>query len=255
MKKAVLIVHAIVASGLSACSSTSTVNVPLSYAKLDTGYVNSGLSELGNVFVWDNKNKVLFDEGHLNVPKELEEVGSTVAVQQATLANDTEIEASADVSKYLANGSLSAAVARNTSTELDNVNRLNTDALSLVNFDNPTTRDWRQKMAARYPGNNYEFFVVDRVISGNKLTVGSNASQSAGGGANIISVAANVKVSVKYDSKDSYTEQAPPGQSVPLVIRGTLLRLGGSASDPAFSSVSIQEVKAFNLQRAMATMP
>ena len=129
---------------------------------------------------------------------------------------------------------------------------MSTDALALTNYDNATTRDWRKRMAARYPGGGYEFFVVDRVILGNKLTVSNDASQSAGAGANIISLAANVKASVKYDAKSTYTEAAPPGQATSLVIRGTLLRLDGSATDPQFQPVGSQEVKPCNLQHAMA---
>ena len=255
MNKFACLLSATVLFGFSACTTTSTVNVPLSYAKLDTGYVNSDFYDLGQVFVWDKTGQILYDEGHLNVPQDAEQVGGTVALQQASLSRDTEMNASADISQYVVNGSLHAAVARNTSTQLENVNRVTTDALGLVNLDNPITRDWRRKMASRYPGPGYEFFVVNQVISGSKLTVSSATSQGAAAGANIVQVAANVKVSVQYDSKNTYTEAAPPGQSVTLVIRGTLLRLDGSLTDPTFLSCPSADIKAFNLQHAISKLP
>ena len=240
------------AIALSACGTTPTVNVPLSFAKLDTGYINSGIYDLGDVLVWDNKNKVFFEEGHLAVPKELEQTGSSVGLQQASLSKDTEIEGLADVSKSVAQATISAAVAHSTTTQLENVNRVTVDAQALVNYDNDITRAWRKKMAGRYVGDQYEFFVVDRVVVGNKLTVSSSASQSAGAGANVISVSVNVKVAVKYNSQNTYTEDAGPGKAATLVIRGTLLRLGGGGADPQFEQVSSQELRAFNVQKAMA---
>ena len=36
---------------LNSCAHIPTANVPLSFAKLDTGYLNSGIYDLGQVFV------------------------------------------------------------------------------------------------------------------------------------------------------------------------------------------------------------
>lgn len=254
MKTALFLAQAALVVVLTGCGSTASVDVPLSYAKLDSGYINSGLYDIGDVFVWDKTNNVLTNDTHLSVPQASLQSGSQVALQQASLSTSTDIVASADLTAYKANGSLSAAVARSTSTQLENARRQRTDALDLANYDNAITLAWRKRMAQEYPGNNFEFFVLDRAIAGSKLTVSNTAAKSASAGANIVSLGTNVKVSVTYNAKNDYVSTAEQGQSAPLVITGTLLRLEGPASDPQFVLASSQETKAFNLQHAMKNL-
>jgi hypothetical protein len=109
----------VVAAGfLSSCASTA--NVPLSYAKLDTGYLNSGIYDLGALFVWDRIQQTLSPLPPLSVPKSMRNMGSTIEQQQNTLSSDTEIDFSGDVAK-VATASLKAQIAHSTTAELTNV--------------------------------------------------------------------------------------------------------------------------------------
>lgn len=247
-----ILAFAAVAVALSACTTTS-VNVPLAYAKLDAGYINAGFYQLGHVFVWDRKNQVLLDEKSIVVPPANWEVSETVGKQLASLSTDTNIELSgAAATQTVADASVKAAVAHSTTTELDNAHAVTIYPLDWVNLDNDITRQWRQRLANNYAGGDYEFYVLDRVVAGEKIKVGMDASHSAGAGANIISVGANVKLAVTFDSKDSYEKDAPPGATDTLLIRGTLLRLDTSTpGQPEFVRASQADARAFSFQKAI----
>ena len=133
---------------LCGCAQTRTANVPLSYAKLDTGYLNSGIYDLGWVFVWDRTQGTLTALSPLRVPTSLKHLGPTVAQQQTSLSSDTDIEFSADVTKVAgATANLKSEIARSTTTELDKVARETADAEDLLNIDNKKSREWRKRLA------------------------------------------------------------------------------------------------------------
>jgi hypothetical protein len=100
--------------------SAHTANVPMSYAKLDVGYLDTGNYDLGWVFLWDRTERTLTSLPPLKVPDRLKDVGKTVDQQQGTLSANTDMELSADLTKTgAASGELQGRIARSTTTELD----------------------------------------------------------------------------------------------------------------------------------------
>jgi hypothetical protein len=233
---------------LSACAQTRTANVPLSYAKLDTGYLNSGIYDLGWVFVWDRTQGTLTALSPLSVPKSLKSVGPTIDQQQTSLSSDTDIEFSADVTKIAgATGNLKSQIARSTTTELDNVARETADAEDLLNFDNKKSREWRKRLAHDYPGDSFRFILVDRVLRGDKVSVGFNNSVNGSLGANVLQYG-DLKVKVTYSGKSNFLQT---GKTIPLVFQARMFKLVGESNDLQFTPVTGVEAKQFNFQQAI----
>jgi hypothetical protein len=234
---------------LYACANTPTANVPLSYAKLDTGYLNSGIYDLGWLFVWDKTQRTLTPVGPLKVPDSLKDVGPTIGQQQFSLSSDTDVEFSADLTKIAgASGNLKSQIARSTTTELDKVARETiSQAEDLLNFDNEKSRNWRKRLAQDYPGDNFRFLIVDRVLRGDKVSVGFNNSVNASAGANILQFG-KLNVKVTYSGKSNFVQT---GNSIPLVFQAKMFRLANDSKDPQFSPVTGSEAKRFNFQQAI----
>jgi hypothetical protein len=241
---------AIAIAGLcNACSPFApTANVPTSYAKLDTGYLNSGIYDLGWVFAWHRSDQVLRRVGPLVVPKSLKDQGVRVGKQKTALSADTEVEFSGDLSKLgQATASLKATVARNTTTQLDNVVRETVSSDELLNYDNISTRAWRRRVARDFPSDEYRFLVIDGVMRGDKVTVGLKHTRETSAEANVINIG-KAKLKVKYSGENTYTQS---GTDVPLVVQARLFRLTTTDEDPQFVPVSAREAKEFNFQEAI----
>ena len=233
---------------LCGCAQTRTANVPLSYAKLDTGYLNSGIYDLGWVFVWDRTQGTPTALSSLTVPASLKHLGPTVAQQQTSLSSDTDIEFSADVTKVAgATANLKSEIARSTTTELDKVARETADAEDLLNIDNKKSRGWRKRLAHDYAGDSFRFALVDRVIRGDKVSVGFNNSVNSSAGANILQYG-DLKVKVTYSGKNNFLQT---GKSIPLVFQARMFKLVGESNDPQFTPVTGAEAKQFNFQQAI----
>ena len=230
------------------CAEGRKADVPLSYAKLDTGYLNSGIYDLGWVFVWDRTQKTLTAVGPLKVPEGLKDVGPTIEQQQTTLSADTDVEFSADIAKIVGTtASLQAQIARNTTTELDNVARETAAAEALLNFNNQKSRTWRQRLAKDYAGDNFRFLVIDRVLRGDKVSVGFNNTGAGSVGANVLQYG-GLNIKVTYSGKSNFTQT---GKGAPLVIQARMFQLTGKSADPEFVPVTGAETKQFNFQQAI----
>ena len=233
---------------LCGCAQTRTANVPLSYAKLDTGYLNSGIYDLGWVFVWDRTQGTLTALSPLRVPTSLKHLGPTVAQQQTSLSSDTDIEFSADVTKIAgATANLKSEIARSTTTELDKFARETADAEDVLNIDNKKSREWRKRLAHDYAGDSFRFVLVDRVLRGDKVSVGFNNSVNSSVGANILQYG-DLKVKVTYSGKNNFLQT---GKSIPLVFQAKMFKLVGESNDPQFTPVTGAEAKQFNFQQAI----
>lgn len=246
MKRICLLQFVASAALLSGCANTA--NVPMSYAKLDAGYLNTGNYDLGWVFLWDRSERTLTSLDPLKVPDKLKEVGTTFDHQQGSLSSDTDIELSADLTKTAAaSGELQGRIARSTTTELDKFERVTVPADDLLNFDNKATRVWRKRLLQQFPGDNFRFVLVDRVVRGDKVSVVFNNSGSGSVGANILAYG-NLKVKVTYDGKSSFVET---GKGVPLVFQTHIFKLGGDANNPEFRLLTGPEATQFNFQKAI----
>jgi hypothetical protein len=234
---------------LCGCAQTRTANVPLSYAKLDTGYLNSGIYDLGWIFVWDRTQATLTPETHLKVPKTLTDIGSIVDKQQTNLASDTDVEFSADVAKIAgATANLKSEIARSTSTELDKVARVAVgEPQDLLNFNNLPSRSWRKRLAHDYPGDTFRFVLVDAIMRGNKVSVGFKNSVNSSVGANVLQYG-DLKVKVTYSGQNNFTQT---GTNIPLVFHARMFKLVGESNDPQFAPVTGAEAKQFNFQQAI----
>ena len=232
---------------LGACAQTRTANVPLSYAKLDTGYLNSGIYDLGWVFVWDRTQGTLTALSPLRIPRSLKDVGQTIDKQQTNLSSDTDIEFSADVAKIAgATANLKSEIARSTTTELDKFARETAHAEDLLNIDNKKSREWRKRLAHDYAGDSFRFVLVDSVLRGDKVSVGFNNSVNSSVGANILQYG-DLKVKVTSSGKNDFLQT---GKSIPLVFHAKMFKLGES-NDPEFTPVTGAEAKQFNFQQAI----
>jgi hypothetical protein len=246
MKAICLLQLLTLASLLSGCAHTA--NVPMSYAKLDVGYLDSGNYDLGWIFLWDRTERTLTSLPPLKVPDRLKDVGKTVDQQQGTLSADTDVELSADLTKTgAASGELQGRIARSTTTELDKFARETVSADDLLNLNNKATRAWRKRLLEEFPGDNFRFVLVDRVLRGNKVSLAFNSSGSGSVGANILAYG-NLKVKVTYDGNSSFVET---GKGVPLVFQTHIFKLAGNANNPEFRLLTGPEATQFNFQKAI----
>jgi hypothetical protein len=234
---------------VSGCAQMPTANVPLSYAKLDSGYLNSGIYDLGSVFAWDRDNNTLTRMDPLTVSPSLKRVGVLVALQRANLSSDTDIEFSGNIAAK-ASANLKTTIARNTTTELDQVAQETARTEALLNADNKKTRSWRQGLAKTFAEGNMRLVLVDQVLRGKKVLVGFSNSAAASPGANILKYG-DVTLRVTYGGQGTFTQT---GKGVPLVIQARLFRLAKDSEDPQFIQVTGTEAAQFNFQQAIKNL-
>jgi hypothetical protein len=220
----------------------------MSYAKLDVGYLNTGDYDLGWVFLWDRTERTLTSIVPLKVPDRLKDVGTTVDQQQGSLSSDTDVELSGDLTKTAAvSAELQGRIARSTTTELDKFARETVSADDLLNLDNKQTRDWRKRLIERFPGDNFRFVLVDRILRGDKVSVAFNNSTGGSAGANVLAYG-NFKVKVTYDGKSSFVQT---GKGIPLIFQTHIFKLTGNADNPEFQLLTGHEATQFNFQKAI----
>jgi hypothetical protein len=246
MKRTCLLQLVALAALLSGCANTA--NVPMSYAKLDAGYLNTGSYDLGWLFLWDRTERTLTSLDPLKVPDKFKNVGTTFDQQQGSLSADTDIELSAGLTQTAAaSGELQGRIARGTTTELDKFERVTVPAEDLLNFDNKASRAWRKRLLQEFPGDKFRFVLVDRVVRGDKVSVAFNNSASGSAGANVLAYG-NFKVKVTYDGKSSFVQT---GKEIPLVFQTHILKLSGDADNPEFQLLTGPEATHFNFQKAI----
>jgi len=233
---------------LNSCAHIPTANVPLSFAKLDTGYLNSGIYDLGQVFVWDRDQKTLTALTPLKISESLRERGSRIAQQKTSLSTGTDIEL-AGTFPQTASADVKGAITRSTTTELNNVAWERTDAEEVLNLDNKATHEWRRRLSRDYSGDNFRFVVINRILRGDKVDVGFKSSTGASAGANVIQLpGTNFKFAVTYNGENSFTQS---GNDVPLVLQVSLFKLTGTSEDPQFAPLTGVEATQFNFQKAI----
>ena len=243
-----LVILALVVTG---CSQIPTANVPLSYARLDAGYLNSGIYDLGQVFVWDREQKTLRPLLPLKLTDDLKERGSRFTQQKMSLSTGTEVDLSGNFPQT-ASAAVKGAITRSTTTELDNVARETTSAEDVLNLENAATRKWRERVAHDYPGDNFRFVVIDRVLRGDKVVVSFNRANSGAAQANVVQLpGTEFKFAVTYNNQNSVTQS---GNDVPLAFQVALFKLSDSATDPQFLPLTGAEATQFDFQKAVKTV-
>src|SRR5262249_41970237 len=157
---------------------------------------------------------------------------------------DTAVELSADLTNTAAaSGELQGRIARSTTTELDKFASETVSADDLLNLNNKATRNWRKRLLEQFPGDNFRYVLVDRVLRGDKVSVAFNSSGSGSAGANILAYG-NLKVKVTYDGKSSFVETGKG--VVPLTFQTHIFKLTGDADNPEFKLLTGPEATQFN---------
>ena len=227
-------------------------NVPLSYARLDAGYLNSGYAVISvRCLCGIGRKKTLRPLLPLKLTDDLKERGSRFTQQKMSLSTGTEVDLSGNFPQT-ASAAVKGAITRSTTTELDNVARETTSAEDVLNLENAATRKWRERVAHDYPGDNFRFVVIDRVLRGDKVVVSFNRANSGAAQANVVQLpGTEFKFAVTYNNQNSVTQS---GNDVPLAFQVALFKLSDSATDPQFLPLTGAEATQFDFQKAVKTV-
>lgn len=210
---------------LAACQNF--INMPLTYAQLNQGFVNGSTHDLGHVFVWDTKTNNLaqiykIEDGDVATARIVR--GRIFDKQKAFISNETKVVVSGRAQAVAA---FNADVKANVETAVSNTTDVEFAKFQRREYQSPTSalnsrelREWREDLANTYADPKYRFIFISSVIDADSLAIAKKKTINTDTEANVATVG-EFKFKVLYNNSAGITTQ---GSNVPMVIKPTVYR-------------------------------
>jgi hypothetical protein len=208
------------------------LNMPLSYAKIDRGYLNSSSHNLGKIYLWDTQTNQLHslkfikpDQDDNNATKTY--IGSRHEQKIAKVDKNTKIDITGTGIPKEISGKAKIEFAKATNVFIKDYQlKAFEDPRYLLNSKH--LRTWRESLArdGYLDNDRYKFVLINEVIEGRQALIDLDNNLTVDAGVNVIKIG-------KYDFETTYNnnkhEEIRGKEDVPLIIIVTVFDL---KSDP-----------------------